>query len=163
MHRELFLMIVEDVTNHDKYFVRKKNAVGQLGLYPIQKVASAIQMLAYGGAADANDEYIQISESTTLESLDRFCDAVIHLYSKEYLRYPTKNDLERLLAVGKARGFPGMLGSLDCMHWEWKNCPTAWAGQYTGKEKVSLRFFFLLCWMGAILIQKVILYFRVLP
>ena len=22
-------------------------------------------------------------------------------------------------------------GKLDCMHWEWKNCPTSWKGQYT--------------------------------
>ncbi|OAD79480.1 hypothetical protein PHYBLDRAFT_154142 [Phycomyces blakesleeanus NRRL 1555(-)] len=28
-----------------------------------------------------------------------------------------------------------MLGSLDCMHWEWKYCPTAWHKQFVGKEK----------------------------
>ncbi|CAN1120896.1 hypothetical protein LINPERHAP1_LOCUS17238 [Linum perenne] len=27
-------------------------------------------------------------------------------------------DIERLLHVGQQRGFPGMLGSIDCMHWE---------------------------------------------
>jgi hypothetical protein len=43
--------------------------------------------------------------------------------------------MARLLDVGKERGFPGMLGSLDCMHWTWKNCPTVYGGQYIGKEK----------------------------
>lgn len=38
--------------------------------------------------------------------------------------------IQRLLQVGEARGFSGMLGSLDCMHWRWENCPVAWKGQY---------------------------------
>jgi hypothetical protein len=46
IYRELFLKITNDVTNHDPYFLCKRNAFGQLGLYPIQKVASALQMLA---------------------------------------------------------------------------------------------------------------------
>ena len=28
-----------------------------------------------------------------------------------------------------------MLGSLDCMHWKWKNCPTGWGGQYSGRSR----------------------------
>jgi hypothetical protein len=136
MHRSLFLRIVDDVTEYDNYFVRKCDALGKPGLYPIQKITSALRILAYGAAGDANDEYLRIAESTSLESLDHFTDAVINLYGSEYLRSPNEADIKRLLSNSKERGFPGMLGSLDCMHWEWKNCPTGWKGQYQGKEKV---------------------------
>ena len=59
----------------------------------------------------------------------------MNIFSNEYLQSPTEADLARLLKIGEKRGFPGMLGSLDCMHWTWKNCPTAHGGQYSGKEK----------------------------
>jgi hypothetical protein len=136
MHRHLFVRIVDDVAAHDQYFVQKKNALGQPGLRPIEKICLAIRMLAYGGAADANNEYLRISESTSLESLSRFCSAIIKIYGEEYLQSPIAKDVKRTLTINEKRGFPGMLGSLDCMHWAWKNCPAAWKGQYQGKEKV---------------------------
>jgi hypothetical protein len=136
MHRGLFLKIVHEVTAHNDYFRRKADGLGRLGLYPVQKIASAIRMLANGGAADSNDEYFRIAESTSIKSLNEFCSSIIELYSKEFLREPTPEDIVRLTALNSKRGFPGMLGSLDCMHWTWKNCPAAWKGQYQGKEKV---------------------------
>ncbi|XP_026442776.1 uncharacterized protein LOC113342439 [Papaver somniferum] len=43
--------------------------------------------------------------------------------------------VQRLLAENADRGFPEMLGSVDCMQWPWKNCPVAWKGTYRGKDK----------------------------
>ena len=112
-----------------------KDALGKLGLSSIQKVTAAIRQLAYGSAADQVDEYVRIGESTAMECLKRFCKAVVEIYEEQYLREPNEEDVRRLLAINRERGFPGMLGSLDCMHWEWKNCPIAWTGQFQGKEK----------------------------
>ena len=75
-----------------------------------------MRMLAYGMAADAVDEYIKIGESTALECLIRFCKGIIQLYEPVYLRAPNQDDLQRILHVSEMQGFPGMIGSIDCMH-----------------------------------------------
>jgi hypothetical protein len=116
MARPLFLKICEAVEAHDEYFTQKANACGRMGLHPLVKVTAALRMLAYGGAANCNDEYLQLSETTLLECMSFFCDAVVSIFSTKYLQYPTASNLERLLTVGAKRGFPGMLGSLNCMH-----------------------------------------------
>nr|AAQ56372.1 hypothetical protein OSJNBa0017M13.23 [Oryza sativa Japonica Group] len=112
------------------------SAAGILGLSCLQKVTAVSHMLCYGIAADAVDEYVHIGGSTVIESFKRFVVAVDEVFGEEYMRTPNENDIARLLAQGEERRFPGMLGSLDCMHWQWKNCPTAWQGQYKGKEGV---------------------------
>jgi len=94
-------------------------------------------MLAYGIAADCFDEYLKIGESTALECMKNFCAGVVQTFGEEYLRKPTQADVDRLLAVAEARDFPGMLGRIHCMHWEWKNCPTGWKGEFAkGNYKV---------------------------
>ncbi|XP_021802106.1 uncharacterized protein LOC110746205 [Prunus avium] len=95
--------------------IRGCDAAGVLGLLPEQKLTAVIRMLAYGAFADQVDEVAQMGKSTTLEALVRFCVAVETLYTRDYLRRPTPRDLQRLLQKAEARGFPGMIGSIDCI------------------------------------------------
>ncbi|XP_013617071.1 PREDICTED: uncharacterized protein LOC106323507 [Brassica oleracea var. oleracea] len=135
MRKHVFLRIVEDLSRSDDYFTQRFDAANKEGISPLAKCTTAMRMLAYGMAADAVDEYIKIGGTTALECLRRFCKGIIQLYEQVYLRAPTEDDLQRILHVSEMRGFPGMIGSIDCMHWEWKNCPKAWEGQYTRGDK----------------------------
>ena len=132
MARSLFLRIVQAVEQYDNYFVQKRDANGCLGLSCLQKITAAYMMISYGVPADFMDQYIRIGESTVIESLRKFVRAVVEVFGDEYLRSPNEYDTVRLLATRERRGFPEMLGSIDCMHWKWTNYPSAWQGQYTG-------------------------------
>ncbi|CAM8947365.1 unnamed protein product [Rhodiola kirilowii] len=134
MSRHLFARIMAKLCNHDEYWQQRRDAVGELGLLPEQKMTAAIRMLAYGSCADQCAEITRMGESTTLECMKKFCAHVVFHYKAQYLRSPNVTDMNRLLRRAEQRGFPGMLGSIDCMHWEWKNCPTAWQGAYSGRS-----------------------------
>ena len=95
-------------------------------------MTAALRMLAYGMSADSLDEYVRIGETTTIECVKRFCQGVVEIFGPEYLRSPNTADISRLLRKANQRGFPGMLDSLDIMHWAWKNYPAAYQGMYTG-------------------------------
>uniref|UniRef100_A0A0D3E2P9 NAD(P)-binding domain-containing protein n=1 Tax=Brassica oleracea var. oleracea TaxID=109376 RepID=A0A0D3E2P9_BRAOL len=141
MNKDLFMRIVYRLSEDFRFFQHRRDATGRDGLSPLQKCTAAIRLLAYGSAADSVDEYLRLGESTSLSCLDNFTEGIIRLFGDEYLRRPTPEDLQRLLDIGEKRGFPGMAGSIDSMHWEWKNCPTEWKGQYTrgsGKPTIVL-------------------------
>ena len=87
-------------------------------------------MIAYGVPTDYADEYLRIGEDTTIESVRRFAKVIIRVFGPEYLWAPNEDDRKKLMASSERRGWPGMLGSIDCMHWNWKNCPKAWQGMY---------------------------------
>lgn len=132
--KSMFCQITHDLQGYDDFFTLCCDAAGKVGLTTIKKCTAALRMLAYGSSANSLDENIRIGESTTLQTLRKFCAAIIDVYGAEFLRRPTFQDRERLMAQNAERGFPGMLGSIDCMHWSWKNCPVALKGQYQGKE-----------------------------
>ena len=111
--------------------MQRRNAANTIGLSDEQKMTVALRMLAYSMSADSIDEYVRIGESTTIECVKRLCQGVVEIFGPEYLRLQNAIDISRLLRKANQRGFPRMLGSLDCMHWAWKNCPAAYHGMYT--------------------------------
>ena len=137
MSRPLFLRIVSELSKWSNYFTTQLDALHRQGLTPLQKCTATIRQLANGSAADHLDEHLKIGESTGLEAMKMFVEGVIAVFGEFYLRCPTVEDAERLLKIGESRGFPGMFGSIDCMHRHWERCPVAWKGQFNrGDQKV---------------------------
>jgi Plant transposon protein len=126
---DLFDEILCRVQVHDEWFEQKKNNAGRMGI-------SSIRMLTSGVGANEFDDKYRMGASTILERMKRFCEAVNEIYGKASLRVPNELGLNRLLDEGNEAGYPGCIGSIDCMHWEWKNCPSAWKGMFQGKEGV---------------------------
>ncbi|XP_042467690.1 uncharacterized protein LOC122050887 [Zingiber officinale] len=108
MGRNLFMCICDVVTNHDNYFIQRRDGLGRLGLSSLQKITAVFRILAYGVPADATDEYIKIGESIAIESMKRFCRAVVEVFGEQYLRSPNAHDVARLLHIGELWGFPGI-------------------------------------------------------
>jgi hypothetical protein len=95
-------------------------------------------MLVYGVSADFLDDYVRMGESTIIESLKHSVKAIVDFFGDKYLRAPNAQGTARLMAMNSARGFPSVLDSIDCMHWRWDKCPTAWRGAYTRHKDGSI-------------------------
>ncbi|KAL5811204.1 hypothetical protein ACOSQ4_027772 [Xanthoceras sorbifolium] len=69
-------------------------------------------------AVESHDNYfMQRSDAfgrLGLSGLQKITAVFRMLAYEHYLRSPNANDVARLLQIGEKRGFPGMLGSLDC-------------------------------------------------
>jgi hypothetical protein len=135
MGAELFQHICGVVARYDTFFQQRGNCTSLLGHSTLQKVTAAIRLMAYGIPADLVDDHLAMAESTTIYCLRWFAWAIIKCFGVQYLRAPNAQDTERILTKNATRGFPGLLGSIDCMHWRWKNCPATWHGQFTGHVK----------------------------
>ncbi|GKC81144.1 hypothetical protein Tco_1136861 [Tanacetum coccineum] len=90
-------------------FMRRQryDCTDRLSIGPILKCTSVIRQLAYDTAPDAFDEYLQIDEPDIQKTHE--------LHEQKH-------------------GLPGMLRSIDCMHWEWRNCPKALHGQFKRRD-----------------------------
>ncbi|XP_042009172.1 uncharacterized protein LOC121757738 [Salvia splendens] len=117
MSKNLFVHIATCLAQRFRCFNLRYDAIGRPGLSTFQKCT-------------------MMGETTGLQTLRQFCRGIKDIFKGGYLRKPPADDCQRLIAMhGTAHHFLGMLGSIDCMHWEWRNCPVAWKGQFTSGFK----------------------------
>jgi hypothetical protein len=53
-----------------------------------------------------------MGESTALKTVKEFATIVVEVFGDEFLRPPSESELQHILLVNEACGFPGMIGSL---------------------------------------------------
>jgi Plant transposon protein len=123
------------------FFTEKQSAIGKPAI-PIEvKVLGILKCIAFGCSGTAFRDYHQMATNTFTEGLKAFFRALKadKALNGEYMRYPSRRDVKRVTGLhDDVHGVPGMLGSLDCLHVYWKNCPVAWQGQFkNGRYKYS--------------------------
>lgn len=122
----------------DPFFTSIQDVSGRYNIGPIVKILMALKLVAYGCSPTAFQDYFQMSETTGRQCLKKFSNIVSSDESLRSVfgRRMTRADARRISAMHKQQhGIAGMIGSLDCTHVFWKNCPVAWQGSQTGKEK----------------------------
>ena len=77
-------------------------------------------MIEYGTSTNYTDEYLRIGEDSPLKFVRLFMKVLFRFFSPEYLLAPNEEDIKMLMVMNEAKSWPGMRGSMDCMHWRWK-------------------------------------------
>ncbi|KAI2503188.1 Ribosomal protein-like protein [Fragilaria crotonensis] len=120
----------------DPFFTAQRDVSGRFNIGPLVKVLMALKLIGFGCSPSAFQDYFQMSVTTARLCLLKFCRIISTDESLRsvFARVMTRADARRVCAIHEENhGVAGMIGSLDCMHVFWKNCPVAWQGSQTGK------------------------------
>ena len=119
MSEYLFSNIHKDIQNKRKgcrLFMGLKDAAGRTGPSSLQRMVSVTRQLAYGSGADREAEYTGVEKDLGRKFLYGFCKFIVRFYGPKFLGRWDQTEMEKEMAVNESRGFPRMLGSIDCCH-----------------------------------------------
>jgi hypothetical protein len=98
------------------------------------KTMAALRVLGRGNCADDISEMSGVGESTINVIFKEFLQGMVdHVFDK-VVKPPTGKRLENVLKTYSLLGLPGCIGSMDCTHVAWGQCPQHLQQDCRGKE-----------------------------
>ncbi|XP_047949580.1 uncharacterized protein LOC125195478 [Salvia hispanica] len=139
MHHPLFMHIVGALERRYEYF-GQGGCAWQTRTHALTEVHCRNQAIGVRRPRPTcSTSTSTLGESSAIECLQNFCAGIRAIFEDCYLRSPSPKTGQRLINMhGSVHGFPGMLGSKDCMHLEWKNCSATWKGCTLPASKPSI-------------------------
>jgi len=135
LRRGRFQVLMEDFMASNIHFYKSSVQDGHEKTSLEARLLLPLKTLAYGVPPHTFIDYFQMSKQYARDCCKAFDHAMKAIYMEEFLRLPTSTDLKKIVKLHRSvHGVDGMIGSLDCTHTFWKNCPKAWQGSFKGKE-----------------------------
>jgi hypothetical protein len=128
----------ELVKDEPSFWTNSIDCCGRMAIRPETKFLAALKTICYGVSFSAFQSYFQMGETTARECVSKLSRGIVNNQQirDTYLRLMNKSDARRVSKLhSEKHGINGMLGSLDCMHVRWDNCPYVQRGQHVGKDK----------------------------
>ena len=135
--RRRYEIICQEIVKLDTEFYNSgTDCIGRESSSIQCKILLPLKCLAFGVPPHAFRDYFQMSKTLACQSYTLFMKYLYKAFKQEYLQLPTKNDVKQILQLHEeVHGIKGMMGSLDCMHVPWKNCPKVYQAAFQGKLK----------------------------
>jgi len=132
--------IINHLTKYDTFWRQTVCRAGKPSIYPYVKFLCAQTMLCHSVSASAFINYFQMGETTSRRCLSKLTTGMVqcNALANIHLRKPTKSDARNIVELQQAdHKIPAMMGSLDITKVHWKNCPTAWKGQFSRTREIT--------------------------
>ena len=124
-----------EMTRSNGWFSERPDAVGQRCAPLELKILGVLRVLGRGYCFDGIEELSYISAEVNRVFFHNWCNKFAKRYYKIYCNPPeTPEEIAKTMAVYDRLGFPGCIGSTDCVHIKWERCSTGERFLHKGKE-----------------------------